>query len=98
MKTPEFTNVLEAVANIVAGKPVTDLEARLYSWGRSCGDLFILHSGMTPNELGLFISWSRYENEILQGANPAEIYGTPDYKEWQDRAQGFLKDILDKYR
>lgn len=97
-KTPEFNKLLEAVTDIAAGKPVIDLEARLSEWGKSCGGLFLLRSGMTPSKLVCFIAWSRYENKILQGANPVDVYGTQNYKEWQDRAQEFLKGILDKYK
>lgn len=94
--TKEFKYFLDAVEDILSGKPVDDLDERISNWSstdKGSVRLFI--------EAKRFIPWSRYENRILQGEDPRDVYGVSDSeesKEWQQKAQKFLRDILDKYR
>lgn len=92
---PKFDKFLDAIKDILEGKPVDDLDTRIKEW--DCMKSF--RDGLLgPSDLKRLMAWSSYENRILQGEDPADMYGTPNYEEWQSRAQKFLKEFLDKYK
>lgn len=91
--TKEFAFFLDAVEDILAGKPVEDLDERIKNWSNTP-----LDSVKVLIDAKRFVPWSRYENRILQGEKPEDVYETPFYERWRKEVKRFLEGIVEKYK
>ncbi len=98
-KTPEFTNFLDAIKDILNGKPVDDLEEQI----KACSFGKVIFSGTVESgrdfsDFCYACGHSLVENMVLMGEDPVDVYGTNDYREWQIKTQENLRQFLDKYK
>jgi len=92
--TSEFKTLLDAIKDILANKPVDNLHEII----RNCHFENIWETTKDVRDTKYIVIYSTYENRILQGESPEEIYGTSRYDFWQKKAHETLEDALNWYK